>query len=123
MALPAGEREGFSDGSWRFFEDWDDRDAVQARCERGGGFEFSSLAPGRWWIGPRPGQGPLPAYALGVEIHPGDPDQSTLLSLRYLEDFELGELAEILGIPEGTVKSRLHHASAALRARLERMDP
>lgn len=51
------------------------------------------------------------------------PEQRALLSLRYLEGFELAELAEVLGVPEGTVKSRLHSARAGLRARLERMDP
>ena len=43
-----------------------------------------------------------------------------LVSLRYLEGLELAELAEVFGIPEGTVKSRLHHARAQLRAHLER---
>ena len=51
------------------------------------------------------------------------PEQRALLSLRYLEGFELDELADVLGVPEGTVKSRLHSARASLRARLERMDP
>ncbi len=37
-------------------------------------------------------------------------DQRGLLCLRYFESFELWELAEIFGVPEGTVKSRLHHA-------------
>jgi len=52
------------------------------------------------------------------------PRQScALLSLRYVDEFELREIAEILGVPEGTVKSRLHHARAALREIIERTDP
>jgi RNA polymerase sigma-70 factor (ECF subfamily) len=50
-------------------------------------------------------------------------EQRALLSLHHLEGFELAALAEILRIPEGTVKSRLHHARAALRAQLERTRP
>ncbi len=42
------------------------------------------------------------------------------LTLHFLEDFSIEEIADILGIPEGTVKSRLHHAKRALRAVLER---
>ncbi len=48
-------------------------------------------------------------------------EQGVVLSLRYLEDFELWELAEILGVPEGTVKSRLYHARQRLKDILERM--
>jgi DNA-directed RNA polymerase specialized sigma24 family protein len=38
------------------------------------------------------------------------------LSLFYLEDFSIDEIAQILEVPPGTVKSRLHHAKKALRA-------
>ena len=41
------------------------------------------------------------------------------MTLHFLEDFRLDQMAEILGIPEGTVKSRLFHARRALRAVLE----
>ena len=42
-----------------------------------------------------------------------------VLTLHFLEDFRLDQMAEILGIPEGTVKSRLFHARRALRAVLQ----
>ena len=42
------------------------------------------------------------------------PDR-TILSLRYEEDFNTAEIAAILTIPEGTVKSRLFHARKRLR--------
>ena len=42
-----------------------------------------------------------------------------ILSLRYEDDFSTAEIAEILGIPPGTVKSRLHHARQRLRRFLE----
>jgi len=47
-------------------------------------------------------------------------EDRVLVSLRYLEDFELSELATILEIPEGTVKSRLHRIRNELRETLER---
>ena len=45
-------------------------------------------------------------------------DQRTLLVLHHLEGRGLAELAEILEIPVGTVKSRLHTARQALEAAL-----
>ena len=46
------------------------------------------------------------------------PDQ-TILSLRYEEGFDTIEIAGILGIPEGTVRSRLHYTRKKLRVLLE----
>ena len=48
-----------------------------------------------------------------------DPDRRTLLALFYLEGFSIEEIAVTLGIPPGTVKSRLFQARAKLRAALE----
>lgn len=42
-----------------------------------------------------------------------------ILSLRYEEVFGVAEIAEILQIPPGTVKSRLHYARERLRHYLE----
>lgn len=45
------------------------------------------------------------------------PDQSrTVLALCYLEGLPIAEIARVLGIPEGTVKSRLHAARNELKA-------
>lgn len=46
-------------------------------------------------------------------------EQRVLLVLRHFAGFEPAELAETLGIPAGTVRSRLHHAHRAMRAALE----
>jgi RNA polymerase sigma-70 factor, ECF subfamily len=46
-------------------------------------------------------------------------DQRVVLTLHHLSGYTLTEIAEILGIPPGTVKSRLHHAHRAMRAALE----
>ena len=42
-----------------------------------------------------------------------------ILALRYNEEFDTAEIAEILGVPAGTVKSRLYHARQRLRAMME----
>ncbi len=45
-------------------------------------------------------------------------EHRTVIALRYYEDMTVPEIAESLGEPEGTVKSRLHYAKEHLRARL-----
>lgn len=45
-------------------------------------------------------------------------DHREILRLRYFADLSYRELAETLGIPQGTVMSRLHLARNALRAQL-----
>jgi len=47
------------------------------------------------------------------------PQQRALLVLRHFEDRPPTEIAEILDIPVGTVRSRLHHAHRAMRAALD----
>ncbi len=47
-------------------------------------------------------------------------EQRALLSLHYREGLRLERIAQILDIPVGTVKSRLHHARAALKKRMMR---
>ena len=46
-------------------------------------------------------------------------DDRTILTLRHLWDLPGAEIAQHLGIPEGTVKSRTHAAMNRLRAAYE----
>jgi RNA polymerase sigma-70 factor, ECF subfamily len=46
-------------------------------------------------------------------------DQRSVLVFRHYVGLPLAEVADRLGIPLGTAKSRLHHATSALRASLE----
>ena len=48
------------------------------------------------------------------------PQHRAVLTLRYYADLPLAEIARVLDIPEGTVGSRLHHATQKLRAELRR---
>lgn len=47
------------------------------------------------------------------------PDERALLVLRHYAGYEPTEIAALLGIPAGTVRSRLHHAHQAMRAALD----
>ena len=47
------------------------------------------------------------------------PDQRAILVLHHYLGFAPSEIAETLGIPAGTARSRLHHAHRAMRAALE----
>ena len=49
-------------------------------------------------------------------------DQRTVLVLSFYLDLPVAEAAAILGIPAGTMKSRLHRAISALRATVEADD-
>ena len=45
-------------------------------------------------------------------------DQRIVLVLRYWADLPVDAIADRLGVPAGTVKSRLHYAMRTLRASL-----
>ncbi len=48
-----------------------------------------------------------------------EPLQREILDLRFAQGLSYAEIAEALSIPIGTVRSRLHHAVAEVRHRLE----
>ncbi|GGH75970.1 ECF RNA polymerase sigma factor SigW [Compostibacillus humi] len=52
------------------------------------------------------------------EISELPPKYRSIIVLRYLEEFSLQEISEILDIPIGTVKTRIHRGREALRKRL-----
>jgi RNA polymerase sigma-70 factor (ECF subfamily) len=47
------------------------------------------------------------------------PEQRAILVLHHFMGYQPSEIAETLGIPAGTARSRLHHAHRAMRAALE----
>jgi RNA polymerase sigma-70 factor (ECF subfamily) len=65
--------------------------------------------------------GPPPDQARLQEVLPRlDKADRTLLSLRFQEEFSIDEIAHMLGVPGGTVKSRLHSAKQRLRTLMEK---
>jgi RNA polymerase sigma-70 factor (ECF subfamily) len=49
-----------------------------------------------------------------------DDDHRIVVVLRDVEDLSIEEICEITGLPDGTVKSRLHRARLVLRKKLQR---
>jgi RNA polymerase sigma-70 factor (ECF subfamily) len=58
--------------------------------------------------------------SLRVALEKLSPERRALLELRYGEGFEIVQIAKILAVPEGTVKSRLHRTLEKLRQIVER---
>jgi len=50
------------------------------------------------------------------------PEHREILSMKYIQEHRYGEIAGILGIPRGTVMSRLYHARTALREAYLKLD-
>ena len=53
-------------------------------------------------------------------MHVLNPDQRIVVGLRFWRDMSLQQIADMLGVPLGTVQSRLHYALRALRDESER---
>jgi RNA polymerase sigma-70 factor (ECF subfamily) len=83
----------------------------------------------RWEIevGIRPIEGATPDPAINVvdrdQLERGfrrlDADQRIVLVLHYYLGLTLDEAADVLGVPPGTARSRLHRATNAMRAALD----
>ncbi len=53
----------------------------------------------------------------GLQMLPHN--RRTILAMFYLEEMSVKEISDVLSVPVGTVKSRLFHARAALKQKLE----
>ncbi len=58
---------------------------------------------------------------LSIAIASLDEDHRSLIILRDVENLTYEEIMQITGLPEGTVKSRLHRARTGLREALEKL--
>lgn len=56
--------------------------------------------------------------ALRQELERMSPDALLLFSLRFEEELSVPQIAEVMAIPEGTVKSRLHTLTQTLKKKL-----
>jgi RNA polymerase sigma-70 factor (ECF subfamily) len=50
------------------------------------------------------------------------PEHRAVVALHFYRELTAGEIATLLGVPEGTVNSRLYYGTRALRAALEAVD-
>jgi RNA polymerase sigma-70 factor (sigma-E family) len=64
-------------------------------------------------------EGLVEARTLWTQVLGLPPRQRAVIVLRYYEDRSEAEIAEILGISVGSVKTHAHHAMATLRGRLD----
>lgn len=134
---------GREDAAWDVLQDaWVSILSGLGRLEEPGGFRrwAYTIVSRRATDRLRRKGGPDDGEALGEEAGEEPPEDSSradslqravarlprarrlLLSLHYVEGFGIAEMAEILGLPEGTVKSRLHTARQALREWMERTE-
>ncbi|HEY7339641.1 MAG TPA: RNA polymerase sigma factor [Ktedonobacterales bacterium] len=57
---------------------------------------------------------------LAASLNALPPDRRRLIELRYFARLDIAEIALVLGVAEGTVKSRLHRTLASLKKSLQR---
>ena len=63
---------------------------------------------------------PADAAAIHAALDRLTPEHREALILRFIEEMTYEQIAEVVGVPLGTVRSRLHHAKRELRSILER---
>ena len=71
----------------------------------------------------RPGADELPLLVDRDQLERGfrrlDVEERAIVVLHHVEGFPLAEIADVLGLPIGTVKSRLHRSLRTMRAALD----
>ncbi len=105
------------------FDAWFERIVVNVcrdRMRRARVIRFVELEEGDSVTAGDPFRTFLAADELGRALEVLTPEQRIVVVLRFWRDLPLEAIAARLDWPVGTVKSRLHHALAALRTRLER---
>ena len=72
---------------------------------------------------PAPGRDGIADVAVRDELERAfrqlSPEHRAVIVLHHYVGLTLGEIAEVMGIPYGTVGSRLHHATRSMRASIE----
>lgn len=62
------------------------------------------------------------AELVHAALHGLSIDHRRVLTLRFLEDMSIEDIASVVGCSDGTIKSRLHYAKLALRRQIEALD-
>lgn len=94
-----------------------DRDELDENAHEANG---AAGAPQRQLLPDRALEGAQLEVLLQEAIAKLDDDHRVVVVLRDVEDLSIDEICEITGLPDGTVKSRLHRARQVLRKRLQR---
>jgi RNA polymerase sigma-70 factor, ECF subfamily len=105
------------------FEPWFDRIVVNVcrdRLRRRQIVRFVELDEGVGLHGHDPFEAALARVQLDSLIGVLDAEQRAVVLLRFWRDLPVDEIATRLGMPAGTVKSKLHYALRALRQAAER---
>lgn len=105
------------------FEPWFDRIVVNVcrdRLRRRRTIRFVELDEGLGVHGVDPFAAALARVEVDRLIGVLDADQRAIVLLRFWRDLQVDEIAARLGMPVGTVKSKLHYALRALREAAER---
>jgi RNA polymerase sigma factor (sigma-70 family) len=66
--------------------------------------------------------GALDRHVLGDAVSTLSPDHRIVIALRYFRDLPIDEIARRVGVPPGTVQSRLHYALKRLHAVIDTAD-
>ncbi len=96
---------------------------VRSRSRSRARREAAGQRPGHWAAPGAIGAPSRTADLVARAIRSISADDRALLVLKHVEGFTYDELAVQLGIPSGTVMSRLFRARKRLRERLEELDP
>ena len=105
------------------FEGWLDRILVNAcmdRLRRRRHVQFVEIEAGEEVPAADPFRRLLAQDEVGRVLDVLSPEQRAVVVLRFWRDMPLDQIAERLGCPTGTVKSRLHTAIATMRERMNR---
>ena len=91
----------------------------RARRQRGLAAELSGRERERARVAPADAANRRAIETLSEALEHLPPVQRAVIGLYYVDGFSTDEIAEIVGIPRGTVKSRLHAARERIRALVE----
>jgi RNA polymerase sigma-70 factor, ECF subfamily len=97
-----------------------DRDELDENSQQANGSVVAGPGPFRAAQPDRALEGAQMEKLLQEAIGNLDDDHRIVVVLRDVEDLSIEEICEITGLPDGTVKSRLHRARLALRKKLQR---